>query len=82
MDNKYYILTNSIKTGPFTLTEISVDQIEADSMIWKSGNKSWVNARELPEFEMYFENVPPPIPSTSNNSHIPKKEWYHNDNLR
>ena len=61
-----FVAVNGQQTGPFNLTTLSqmIAQkgITRDSLVWKEGMANWDKAGNVPEVNILFGQVPPPIP--------------------
>ena len=55
MDNGYYILKDSEKTGPFTFAELNQLDIDVHSSIMSPSAGTWQDACDLEELYPYFE---------------------------
>lgn len=58
---KYYIATNEVQSGPYSIEEVKRLNINSTTMIWYSGMDDWKMAKELPELNHLFEDTPPPL---------------------
>lgn len=58
---KYYIATNEVQSGPYTIEEVERLKISSTTMIWYSGMDDWKMAKELPELNHLFEDTPPQL---------------------
>ncbi len=60
----YYVAINGESKGPFSSKEVDKmvadGDIKRDTLMWKKGLDSWVEAKEL--IEESFREVPPPLP--------------------
>jgi hypothetical protein len=61
-NTEYYVALGTQKKGPFSLSELSNQDIAEDTLIWKKGLTNWTAASNLPELEDLLDNTPPPIP--------------------
>lgn len=63
----YHVAANGQATGPFDLTVLKQmiisGQITADTLVWKSGMASWIEAKNAGDLEMLFSAVPPVPPA-------------------
>lgn len=67
---EYYILTNNIKQGPFSLEELKTKGITGNTLIWKSGLSEWIPAMQLAELQPFL------LPTEQGNTlYIPPKTW-------
>ena len=59
----YRVAANGQATGPFDLTVlkqmIAMGQFTADSLVWKQGMTLWEAAKNVPELNMLFGEMPP-----------------------
>lgn len=69
--NKYYILEQGRKTGPFSLQELKERNIQPTTYIWASGMDDWTEAKEIEELSGLLQEVPPPIPLIPSNFLLP-----------
>lgn len=46
---KYYIVKSDMRLGPFTLDELRLQGISADTLVWHKGMPDWKEARAVPE---------------------------------
>ncbi|MCF2554362.1 SPFH domain-containing protein [Faecalicatena contorta] len=64
----YYLAVNGQATGPYNLNvlqQLAVSgQLNADSLVWKSGLEEWVKAGTVDEIKSLFAGIPPipPMP--------------------
>jgi hypothetical protein len=65
----YFYAENGKPVGPVTLAEIqakiAAGVIKPDTLVWKSGTPSWVEARRLTEIAPLFAGTPAPAPAPS-----------------
>ena len=64
----YYLGINGKSVGPMDFDTVcqkySVNEINADTLVWKKGLKSWIKISDMEDFKHLFENeCPPPLPS-------------------
>lgn len=81
MDNYYYIV-NGEKLGPYTTAEIKHRDLSNDTLLWKKGFNSWTELKNISEFNENSENIPPPIPVSSNNIKSYPKQNPLNNNIK
>jgi hypothetical protein len=62
----WYVAVNGQQNGPFTNDQLSqmVTQgaLKRDTLVWKQGMASWVQAGNITELSVIFANLPPPLP--------------------
>lgn len=46
-DNKYYIVENGKKSGPFSIEELKTKNIKIDTLVWYEGLENWKKAKEI-----------------------------------
>ena len=63
----YYLVINGAQQGPYNAEQIkqmiAANMVAANTYVWKDGMPNWEALSSLPEFQAYFKQVPPPIPS-------------------
>lgn len=63
----YYVAVNGLQQGPYDantiVSLISNGTIMANTLLWKQGMPSWVQASSFVEFANSFNSCPPPIPT-------------------
>ena len=63
----YHLAVNGQATGPYDIAVmkqmIISGQMTADMLVWKPGMASWVEAKNVADFESMFPTVPP-VPPT------------------
>lgn len=63
----YYLVINGAQQGPYNAEQIrqmiAANMVTADTYVWKEGMSNWGALSTLPEFQAYFKQVPPPIPT-------------------
>lgn len=68
----YYYALENVKHGPYQLNELPIDNINKETLIWKTGMKQWMPAHAISEINSRLErNTPPPIPNTTAPHPIP-----------
>lgn len=56
MEKEWFILIDNVKEGPFSIEELRVDRrVTPDTLVWKSGFKTWIPIRKVPELKSLFE---------------------------
>jgi membrane protease subunit (stomatin/prohibitin family) len=58
-----HIAINGQQAGPFTLEQLRSQSVVRETLAWKAGMSVWVAAAELPELNVLFQDVPPPLPT-------------------
>src|SRR6478672_2616615 len=58
MDDYFYHDGNE-QFGPFTLEEMKEKTLKRETPVWKKGLADWTRAKDLPELNSLFENIPP-----------------------
>lgn len=70
-EKRYYYLNGTVKMGPFSLDTLKHAPIKPDTLVWNNTLSDWVEARTLPELQVFFvvssQNTPPPIPQANQN---------------
>ncbi len=71
----YFIVTNNMQQGPFTIEELRLCGITSDTLVWAEGMDSWTPAWQVEELRVLFYGeqkspnsaapVPPPPPIDS-----------------
>jgi hypothetical protein len=59
--NFFYIITNDLQQGPFSLDELKEKSIQKDTLVWTEGMKEWQQAVNIEELAEMFRAVPPPV---------------------
>jgi len=67
MDLYYFIQKNGTKQGPFKLSELNLQTIYSDELIWRSDNDQWKKASEFEELHDILINKPPLTPTEERN---------------
>lgn len=62
---KFYILSNGIKQGPFSLEELANKDITPNTMVWSIGFNNWKRAKEVNELSELLSSLPPELPSAT-----------------
>lgn len=64
----YYVASGGHQTGPFTIREVAskIDRgdMARESLVWIQGMEAWKPAGEMADLKIYFDQVPPPLPSS------------------
>ncbi len=58
---KYYTHNGKDQAGPFTLEELTKQNINSSTMIWYEGIENWVKAGDIEELKSLVTIVPPPF---------------------
>jgi hypothetical protein len=62
----FYVAVNGQQSGPFTYEQLSqmVSQgtLKQESLVWKQGMASWMQASGVADLAPLFANLPPPLP--------------------
>lgn len=60
----YFIITNNVQQGPFSLDELRQRGIQSDTLVWHEGMADWQPAWQVPELHelLYGQATPPPTP--------------------
>ena len=74
---KWYYIANSDKKGPFTIEELKVEQITANTLVWSEKMSEWEKAKHVILLKEILVPEPPPIPGATS-SH--KEEHLHTSN--
>ncbi len=61
---KYYIHENGQQEGPYSIEQLKIKNITADTNVWCEGMAQWDKAANIPELEVILSNnsTPPPPP--------------------
>jgi hypothetical protein len=63
---KYFIITNDVQQGPFTLDELRARGIQSDTLVWCEGMTDWQPAWQVAELKpLFYGAATPPPPPTS-----------------
>lgn len=70
----YFIITNGVQQGPFTLDELRQHNISSETLVWTEGMSQWEPAWQVEELKALFYNnesrvtgaTPPPPPHEGN----------------
>jgi cytoskeletal protein RodZ len=63
METQYFYTDGNNQFGPFTIDELKEKKITKETSVWFEGIENWTKAGEVPELEVLFKAVPPPLPS-------------------
>ena len=61
-NTQYYVLTDNVKRGPFSIDELSNQNITKDTLIWKHGLEQWTKAQDMQELSTLLSYLPPTPP--------------------
>jgi hypothetical protein len=53
-ENKYYIIENGTKLGPFSIEELKTKNIHPHTLVWYDGLKEWQKACEIQSLRVVF----------------------------
>lgn len=62
---KYYIVKSDMRLGPFTLDELRLQGISADTLVWHKGMPDWKEARAVPELAAIAAQEPQEVASSA-----------------
>lgn len=60
---KYYYIENEIQKGPFTIEELSKENIHLKTLLWTEGMENWEEAKKIIELKEIIKIIPPPLPN-------------------
>jgi len=60
---KYFLILDGIKSGPFSLDQLFDMSLVENTLVWKKGLTDWIKLSDLPEYKEY---IPPPLPNIRN----------------
>ncbi len=61
---KYFIVENGEKAGPFSIEELKQKGVFRDTLVWTDGLTNWTKAENIPMLKDAILSTPPPIPGT------------------
>ena len=64
MSTKFYFVKNGQQTGPFTLEELKLKQIQRNTLVWTEGLENWTKAENIPLLKDLLRGTPPPVPDS------------------
>lgn len=64
MSRQFYIALNGQQTGPFTIDDLKVKNIQRDTLVWTEGLDNWTKAEHIPLLKDVLRATPPPLPHT------------------
>lgn len=59
---QYYIIINNEQQGPFSLNELAELELTENTLVWKKGFESWVEAKTIDDIFDILKVTPPPLP--------------------
>jgi hypothetical protein len=65
MEIKYYIHQENQQKGPFSISELKMENITRETLIWFEGQNDWKKAEEIIEIAEILSSIPPPLPKSS-----------------
>ena len=63
--NRYYLVMDGRRKGPFALDELEAQGLERDSLVWCLGLADWSPADQVPALHDLVATLPPPVPAHS-----------------
>ena len=60
--NKYFVIVNEERKGPFTTEELSKKYLTEDMHVWCEGMDDWKKAGEIDELKVLTHQLPPEPP--------------------
>lgn len=63
MSQQFYIAINGQQTGPFTIEDLKVKNIQRDTLVWTEGLDNWTKAEHIPLLKDVLRATPPPLPN-------------------
>lgn len=69
----FFIVENGKQSGPFSLEDLKLKNIEYDTLVWFEGQENWGKVKDIPEVSLLIKKMPPPIDKIDDgqNSKIP-----------
>ena len=63
---EYYFIAENKQMGPFTVEELTNQNLTLETLVWSSGMDNWVILKDIPELLEVVKpsSAPPPIPSS------------------
>jgi hypothetical protein len=61
-EQSYYYLNGKVQVGPFSLDKLKQEPVGPDTLVWNKSLPDWVEARMLPELQVFFVAPQPPSP--------------------
>ena len=79
MKEYYYLDANKNRIGPLSIEELAAKNINANTLVWKSGLANWVKASSLPELApLLMASVPPQTPPNNAQQNMGNAGGYNN----
>ena len=75
----YFIIVNDQQQGPFTIDELKLRAITADTLVWAEGMPEWVPAGQVDELKVILQDgtnnttTTPPPPPVGNTQQQPQQ---------
>lgn len=66
MDTEYFMMSNGVQAGPFTLNELIAKRPELHASVRNSGQEEWTDACDMPELFEYFMAMGYDFPTEDN----------------
>ncbi|BAX82365.1 DUF4339 domain-containing protein [Labilibaculum antarcticum] len=63
MNKQWYYVKSGDKKGPYLVNELK-GKIGKETLLWCEGMKDWEKAKQIAEFQSFFEVTPPPVPGS------------------
>lgn len=64
--NKFFVVVNDKKEGPYSVDELLQKDITANTLVWSEGFVDWTEAKEVVGLKEFLTKIPPPIPNQTN----------------
>jgi uncharacterized RDD family membrane protein YckC len=64
MSQKFHIVINGQKLGPFSIDELKSYNIQRETLVWTEGLGNWTKAEHIPLLKEVLQSIPPPLPNT------------------
>jgi hypothetical protein len=58
---KYYIVIDEIRQGPFTIDELKEKGITKTTLVWTENMSNWDEAKNVETLKEFIKSIPPPI---------------------
>ena len=56
---QYYLVINGEKSGPFTIDQLTTQQVTPQTPVWTEGMSDWVPAQQVAELSSLFASQAP-----------------------